>query len=45
MTVQPLYGEGPHPVLWAGLWDAYEKVTISGMLNCLKCYVIFIICT
>jgi len=44
MAVQPFYGEGPHPLLWASSQDADKKITISGMLNRPNYCVIFIIC-
>jgi len=32
--------KGPQSLLWAGLWAAYGKM--SGILNCLNCFEIFI---
>jgi hypothetical protein len=35
MGVQPFNGKGPHPLLWIGSRAEREKLTISGMTNCL----------
>jgi hypothetical protein len=33
MGVQPLYGKGPHPLLWASSRAAREKITVSSIPN------------
>jgi hypothetical protein len=43
MGIQPLYGKGPHPLLWADLWAAHGKITISGVPNRQHCCVIFMV--
>jgi hypothetical protein len=35
MGLQPFYGIGPHPLLWAGLWSTCGRVTVSGVHNCI----------
>ena len=45
MALQPLYGKGPHPLLWAILQTTHGKITVSGILNCLKYCMIFVVCT
>ena len=34
MGLQPFYGKGSHPVLWAGSRAARGKITVSGVPNC-----------
>jgi hypothetical protein len=36
MCLQPFYGKGSHPLLWAGLWAPRGKINISGTSNCLN---------
>ena len=43
--LQPFYGKGSHPFLWAGLQAVGEKITLSGICNCLNYCEIFIMCT
>jgi hypothetical protein len=45
MCVQTSYDKGPHPLMWACSWAARGKITISGVPNCLKYCVIFVIYT
>jgi hypothetical protein len=45
MALQPFYGKGPRPLLWAGSQAAREKITVSGIPNRLHYYVIFILYT
>jgi len=40
--VEPFYGKGPHPLLWAGLRTAIGKTTVSGMPKRLNYFVIYI---
>jgi len=39
------YDKGPHSLLWAGLWAACGKITVSGMPNWLNYCKIFIVYT
>ena len=41
MGLQPFYGEGPHPVLWAASRATSGKIIISGIPNCLNYCEIF----
>jgi hypothetical protein len=41
LGVEPFYGKGPHPLLWAGLRTALRKTTVSGMPKRLNYFVIF----
>jgi hypothetical protein len=43
MGLQPLYGKGPHALLWAGSWVICAKITVSGIPNCLNYCKIFIV--
>lgn len=43
--LQPFYGNGSHPLLWAGVQAVGEKMTIIGIRNCLNYCEIFIMCT
>jgi hypothetical protein len=45
MGPQPFYDRGSHPLLWAGSRAASTQVTVSGILNCQKYYVPFIVYT
>jgi hypothetical protein len=44
MGLQPFYGNEPH-LIWAGLQAAHEKMTITGVPNCLIYCEIFIVYT
>jgi hypothetical protein len=41
--LQPLHGKGPHRLLRVGSRAAGGRIAISGILNCLSYYVIFIV--
>ena len=45
MGLQPFYGTGPNPLLWAGSWAARGKITVSVIPNCLNYCEIFIVYT
>jgi len=45
MVLQPFYGRGPHPLLWAGLRVARGKITMNGIPNHLNYCEIFIMHT
>jgi len=45
MGFQPFYGQGPHPILWAGSRAARGKITVSGMRNFIIYCNIFILHT
>jgi hypothetical protein len=45
MDVQTFYGKGPQPLLWVGSRAGREKITISGIHNCLNYREIFILHT
>jgi len=43
--LQPFYGIGTHPLLWAGSRAARGKITVIGISNRLNYSVIFVLCT
>ena len=45
MDLQPFYGKGPHPSLWASSQVACEKTAPSSIYNCLNYCEIFIVYT
>jgi hypothetical protein len=45
ICLQPFYGKGSHHLLWAGLEAVGEKMTISGIRNCLNYCEVFIMYT
>jgi hypothetical protein len=45
MGLQPFYGKGPHPLLWAGSQAACGKITVNDLPNRLNYCVIFIMYT
>ena len=42
--VEPFYGKGPHPLLWAGWRTGIGKTTVSGMPKSLNYFVISVTC-
>jgi len=42
MRLQPFYGKGPHPLLWAGSLAARRVITVSGIRTRLNYRVIFV---
>jgi hypothetical protein len=45
MGLQPFYGKGPHPLLWASLQAACGKSATSSIHNCLNYCENFIVYT
>jgi hypothetical protein len=45
MVLQPVYGIGPHLLLWAGLWARRGKITVSRIPNHLNYCLSFIVFT
>ena len=45
MALQPFYGMGPHPLLWAGSWTTCGRIAVSSIHNCIIYCGIFIVYT